>query len=229
MFRSQKLRRAAKESIKKCMVGTLALCVAITGTLPVIVQAQDVASDFEPPVIEHEAIEFGELGEDQTFSAVVVDNEELSEVTFFYRFEGETAFINKPMELLPSLSLYSVTIETTDRTEKSIEYYIQAEDTASNVVLKGFAFEPLVRVLQDPNAEPEAIAGVTDSTAPADTPAVPAPKKRSRLLYVGLGVLALLAVGAAAAGGGGGDSGPGPGPEPEGCSPCTVSVSISPF
>ncbi len=216
--------------LRRCFVTALAVIFALS-VLPIgLALAQTDELDFQAPIVEHEAVDSGQLGDTQVFVATVVDNIELKNVRLFFRFDGEEDFQSTEMEPLNESSLHSAGVVTSDVEAASIEYYIQAEDVAGNIVLKGYAFDPLIRLLE-PASDTQALSTAqTDSTsapeAPVATPAPPQVKKRSKFLYIALGVLLLGGL-AAAAGGGSDDGGSTGGTTPTGnC--CTVTLTISP-
>ncbi|MFK7858403.1 MAG: hypothetical protein AB8B64_06275 [Granulosicoccus sp.] len=196
----------------------------LASTFGTVASAQSTEFDFEAPIIEHEEITTGILGDVAEFVATVVDNAEVESVSLFYRYAGEDDFIEVIMQPLLQSSSYTTTINTAARSgeDTAIEYYIRAEDTSKNMVLKGLSFNPLVRTLINPN-----LANITADQAP--TPEQSAPVKKINWLYVGLG--ALLVGGIAAAAGGGGSDGNNvisdPGAQP-GCDPCTITLTLSP-
>jgi len=163
---------------------------------PGFVFAQSNA-DFEAPLIEHERIEKGVLGDTQVFTANVVDNIELQNVFLFYRFSGEEEFKKLAMDRIATSSFYSSNVETSDIAMPAdgvlaLEYYIQAEDTAGNIVLKGYIFDPLVRDLSDSGSK---IAKSPDS----NTGTEPVVRKKSNVLWYALGAVGVIAIGAALA------------------------------
>jgi len=177
-----------------------AIALAITSlTLP-IAHSQSDSQDYEPPLIEHEVIDSADAAFAQEFTANVVDDKALAEVLLFYRFVGDEAFVSIPMTQVASSSVYTATVETDINDPKSIEYYIQARDEAGNRVVKGFAFNPLLRSIPDGNG-----------AAPSSAANEPQASTGRRWLYIGLGVLAVGAIAAAAGSGGGRDSGTGGG------------------
>ena len=191
-------------------IGLILTCVTSPGSF-----AQGLDSDFEAPVIEHQQLETGFAEDDQVFTATVLDNEEVKKVTLFYRFSGDDAFTELDMKLALEESLYTSTLKIENNSVSEIQYYIQAEDASNNIVLKGFAFEPLVRLI---NAGSEAQA-----TAPPSSDAVKqtAQKGKVNLLYVALGILAVGAI-AGAAGGGSSSAA-------ESCVECDITLTIMPI
>lgn len=173
-----------------CVLAALILSVS-SAILPVA-HAQSAAVDYEPPLIEHDVIERVEAAGSQEFTASVVDDQSLADVTLYYRFAGEEEFRMLPMTQVAASAVYSASVESDINDVRSIEYYIQARDEAGNRVVKGFAFSPLVRLVGD------------GSDAQQAAVVEPEPKSSSgrRWLYIGLGVLAVGAIAAAANSGG---------------------------
>ncbi|MFK7857708.1 MAG: hypothetical protein AB8B64_02730 [Granulosicoccus sp.] len=153
---------------------------------------QRESTDFEAPIIEYTSPDAGTLGGVEVFGATVVDNEEIRAVSLFYRFSGETQFAELPMREIASSSYYTVKVDTASvpLDTEAIEYYLQAEDVSGNIVLKGFAFQPLVRPFTV--TEPEASSSVISATAPEVQSQIPALDARSgkiNWVYVAVGVL----------------------------------------
>lgn len=167
--------------------------VSVTAAIaPSAVLAQQARfPDFESPIIEHEERSGGPVGGVEVFGATVVDNEELARVSLHYRFSGETEYAELVMREIASSSFYTARVDTTNVPSDSlgIEYYLRAEDVSGNLVLKGFAFQPLTRPFQ---ARPPAVAPV------APKPAAPEVSRGGiNWLYVGLGVLVVGGIAAA--------------------------------
>lgn len=204
---------------------TLLFCAwfACSTTYSNIALAQNTGSDFEAPIIEHEDVGNGLLGDIETFVASVVDNEAVENVSLFYRLKGDTKFTELPMSPLNASSYYySAKIDTANLADEktAIEYYIRAEDSAGNLVLKGFAFEPLVRTLL-PAVPP---GSSIDANVTQDSTPTVAPKSKINWVYVALGALVLGGIAAGASGGGSDDVAPA-----GDCSPnCLVTLTISP-
>lgn len=191
-------------SSKRVFRTFLALLFAVSSVNPGPVVAQSDQFDIEGPTIEHEVLESGDLGKAQEFSATVMDNEQVESVLFLYRFNAEDEFAELEMKHVADSTVYTASIETDGIKSTQIVYYIQAEDSAGNIVLEGYGFNPLRRVLKTDgfitSADTRAAA-----TEPAESPAQP-PKQKSNMLYYVLGALAVAGIAAAAGGGGGGGS-----------------------
>lgn len=185
----------------------VALHLIVTTTLvvgPVHAQTQNADGT---PLIELEIVDTGVAGDDQVFSATVIDDGEFLEVDFFYRFDGFTQFDQISMTVIPGTSFYTATVEVFDRQPQVIEYYINVRDADNNKVTKGFAFDPLSRLLvaaESPVATTEATQAPT--AAPQPAPAATGRSTGRTILYVGLAVLAVGALAAAASSGGGSSS-----------------------
>jgi len=214
---------AAVTACKQAFSVFLAIWFALSTSVSQLVHAQSSAADFETPIIEHEESSGGQLGGFETFNANVVDNEELASVKLFYRYSGEKEFTGVEMAPVATSSNYFTSIDSSGAKAaagaegiEAIEYYIRAEDAAGNLVLKGFAFEPLKRTFGRPAAAQQNLAQTNEPQL--------APKKRLNWLYVGLGVLALGAIAGAAGSSGGND--PEPLADPAGSGTSTVTVSV---
>lgn len=211
-----------RQLLLRCLISVFTL----SAMQPSLLFAQS-EQDFEAPVIEHERISNGDLGETQVFTADVVDNIELKAVFLFYRFAGEEEFSKVAMDPIASSTFFSTNIATdiapTDADGTSaIEYYIQAEDTAGNIVLKGYIFDPIIRTLTPPGGAPAIDERVATAPTADDTaPAVPTTERKSNSTWYILGLLGLLAVGAAVASSGGDDA-------PPACDPsgCVINLQV---
>lgn len=191
------------------------ICSMISSTImPSSLWAQQSSADFESPIIEHEVVQGGEVGGVEVFGATVVDNVDVDNVRLFYRFSGEMEYAELEMREVASSSYFSAKVDTANvpATTDGIEYYIQAKDTSGNIVLSGFAFQPLGRLFM---TKPEAIAAEPAKTAPAAETS-----SNVNWVYIALGVL--LVGGLVAANNQSSGS-----PPPERCTDaCTVTLNI---
>jgi hypothetical protein len=139
-----------------------------------------------------------ELDEPVLVQANVSDDVAVAHVRLFFRAEGADAY--RSIEMKPGKGdNYTGTIPAHRRSDRAIEYFIQAEDRAGNIALRGGAFEPLR--IADPSAvEPEGGASQLAMQTPA-TPAKPWYKKWWVWTIAGA-----VVVGAVAGGSGGGGS-----------------------
>lgn len=213
--------------LKKAFISVVSACFAITVVFSNGAFAQSGERDFEAPIIEHEQIDGGTSGDVETFVATVVDNEELQSVSLFYRYSGESEYVELVMQPVASSSYYSAKVDTSEASEaaEAIEYYIRAEDVSGNLVLKGFVFEPLVRSLIMPTvmAPEDQVSANAVEPAPAPAP-VAKPARKINWLYVALGALVIGGVAAGASGGSDGDGGA----PPSNCDPsCSVNLTIN--
>ncbi len=168
------------------------------GLMP-LAHAQSNAEDITPPTVLHEpSNERFMSNQTHVMSATVNDANGVARVMLFYRTVGKSVF--KSVELEPSgnSGLYLVELSAADLEPPGLEYYLEAEDTAGNTLLRGFSFDPLVL-----NVIPGTVRGNDLASQSAEDV-----KKSSTLsnkwLWIGLGALAVG--GLAAAGGGGGSS-----------------------
>ena len=185
----------------KDLIHTLLLAVLIGVvqliSLPSTVWAQEV--DVDPPVIEFEAVSSGNAGDSQVFAATVADNAGVKSVSLYYRFAESAAFEKRPMTLLGSSGIYTITIAADEQPIDStfVQYYIEAFDATGNRALQGFAFDPIERQL----VTPEATTASQASIEPIESTGISLNKK---ILY---GVVGLLVVGVLASASDGGDGG----------------------
>jgi hypothetical protein len=177
--------------------------IIATGLMALPSSAAAQAADGEPPVIEYQKIDEGQLGDTQVFSASVTDDRELATVTLHYRL-GETAdYDSVPMLSLAGTSIHSASVETRGSDAEVLQYYLEARDAAGNRSIQGFAFDPIERVL----VSSDRLAAPAVATAVA-VPAELSTNSMSTGQKVLYGVLGLVVVGAiaSAAGGSGGGS-----------------------
>lgn len=197
----------------------------IVSTLVVVGPAHAQSGNADgTPLIELEVVDTGIAGDAQVFSATIIDDGEFLEVDFFYRFDSFAEFNQISMDVIPGTSFYTATVEVPNREPSVIEYYVNVRDADNNKVTKGFAFDPLTRVLVAPEA---AVTSAEPAATPTAAPPPPATTGRSTgrtILYVGLAVLAVGALAAVASGGGDSSDGsitnPGGGPS----IPVTITV-----
>ncbi len=188
-------------SFSCCFAVWFAVTHVLWGVAPAFAQQ---SIDLDPPLIEHEIIQEVESSVRQTFVATVVDDDELDSVRLFYRFAGEPTYSTVLMNRVSFSSSYIAQINTDPATETAIEYYIQAMDRSGNRTVRGYAFNPLVRLIVLNEEITNANASVEEPTPVAAEPA----KKPKKALYIVLGVLAVgLLAGLAGGSGGGGGGG----------------------
>lgn len=180
--------------------------------------------DVDPPLIEHEVTAQAEAGIRQTFVATVVDDGELDNVTFYYRFAGETNFSRFLMTPLSSSSTYIAQVPTDPKLYSAIEYYIQARDISGNRTVRGYTFSPLVReILQPERSVTPAVQTPAAQPVATEEQASGIPK----IVYILGGVLLLgLIAGGASGGGGGGGSDPVDG-ETCGAGGCRLTITVN--
>jgi len=193
---------------------TLACLLMLLELTLSIARAQGVP-DATPPLIEHEPLERSEAATRQTFTAQVVDDRDLLDVTLYHRRQGERAFAPVAMTALADSAFFGVGLETDPQDLRTIEYYLQARDLGGNRTVSGFAFDPWQRRLQaaSPALAGENPAGVPNVSFGRDA-GIDTPRTGSvRWWHVALGVLAAGTLAALAAGGsdGGGSAGTGGG------------------
>jgi len=229
--------RPYKTTLSRTLSLLLALCMTVLPVLTTIVQAQSNDFDLDGPTIEHDRGEYDATATVQVFSASVVDNDTVSSVRLFYRLASDSDFVDKAMTQIAQSSVYTTSVDIADTPDAQIEYYIQAEDSAGNVVLEGYAFSPNTRILttEQPSelalelTEEQETTGIIVANEPeaqSEPDKQLEVKKRSNVLYYVLGALAVGAV-AAAASGGSSDSGNNPRSDDPDVTCCTVTVEIA--
>lgn len=195
------------------LLGTVAQTVStaallIGGTLvvtPGFAQSVNNPTDINPPTIELEEIPSGVAGQEQVFTSLVSDEGDIKDVTLFYRYKGQQAFVSLPMNQLGNSVYYVASVRPSETETRAIEYYVQAIDIAGNRQIEGFAFEPITRELNPPD-RPSTTA--TTPTTATDTTTT-SKSGGLKIWHIVVGVLAVgLIAGAAAGGGGGSDSSP---------------------
>lgn len=184
--------------------------------------AQSGLIDVEPPLIEHNIVSAVDSAARQSFLATVVDDDELDSVSLYYRFQNDSDYSAVPMNRVSYSSTYIAHVATARTSDRNIEYYIQARDRAGNRTVRGYAFNPLVRIISVVEVAPIASTGESIE-------AVASSGSRPWLtaLYVVLGVLTLgLLAGSVS----GGDEQSVTPSTNEGNCPggvCTISITVS--
>lgn len=181
--------------MRRTVVGVISILAYVVAQTPIaLVWAQ---TDSTPPTIVHTPLDVPmELDEPFLVHATVSDDVAVAHVRLFFRAEGADAY--RSIEMTPGKDdSYTGTIPAHRRSDRAIEYFIQAEDSAGNIALRGGAFEPLR--IADPSAvQPGGVASQLAMQAPA-TPPKPWYKKWWVWTIAGA-----VIIGAAAGGGGGG-------------------------
>jgi len=152
-------------NIKRFVCMCVALFHVIASTLLVVGPAHaQSGADNEAPVVDLQLVETGRAGDTQVFTATVTDNIEVVEVVLYYRVKDAGDFDSVPMQPIPGTSIYSVSVEFEGSDSITVEYYINAADSNNNRVVRGYAFDPLVRELA---ADPQIAAAPVVTTVVA--------------------------------------------------------------
>jgi hypothetical protein len=197
----------------------LALAIHTFLILPVApLWAQELSlppdGDRVAPVLQYEPpTGTSPTGQPLKIDATITDNTEVLEAILFYRPLGASEYTSLPMDSLGQ-GRYRATIPGTGVVEPGVEYYIQASDRAGNMVMRGFAFSPLIVTVAPvlPGKELEEVGG-TPQTVPTESPTERMAMKteaETKPWYKKWWVWAIaggVVVAAAAAGGGGGGGG----------------------
>jgi len=126
----------------------IAAILIITLQLPFMsVAFSQSTPDTRSPVIELEAVAESQSDNAQVFTAQVVDDRVLKEVSLYFRRAGQQPFTRTSMDRVGESSYYSTSIATEPGDLRAIEYYVQARDESGNRTVEGFAFDPYTRVL----------------------------------------------------------------------------------
>lgn len=165
-------------------------------------QSQAPSVDAIAPVVKHEPVaDEVEAGTPLSISATVTDNVAVARVTLFYRARGEADYRRISMKRLGATDMFVATLDTDAVREPALEYYIEAADAASNILLVGYAFSPLAVAVS-------AVGTMASTDQAAPPPPVQVEKSGSNTwlwVLMGVGVAAIAA--GASGGGGGGSSG----------------------
>lgn len=202
--------------LKVGFIGWFAITQMLVSMPAAFAQANPI--DVEPPLIEHDIITDVDAASRQSFFATVVDDDELDSVSLFYRFSGESTYSVVLMNRVSFSSTYIAHIPTSADNDQNIEYYIQARDKAGNRTVRGYAFNPLVRVINKQTS----VADASTVQPSSEVASSSGSGKNRTILYVVLGALAVgLIAGAAGASGGSGGGG-------EACPDgmCTISITV---
>jgi len=160
--------------------------------------------DSVPPEIRHvPPTEFPE-GMPIRIQATVTDDVGVSEVTLFYRTEGDVPFQSVKMVEAPGSDIYSADLP--DTAGPRIQYFIQALDAAGNIAVPNRSSQPYLITLPTMSAQANDI--ITEPAAEPEPEPISVAKKEigAKWLWVGFGVLAVGVL--ASSGSGGGSSAP---------------------
>lgn len=181
--------------------GFICLCFFMSTVITPTVAAQ-AKLDITPPTVQHEPnTDNVPSNVPYLFTAKVDDENGVGEVFVFYRTIGTTVFSNIQMKEGDKSGVFMVELAASELKSPGIEYYIQAEDTAGNTLLRGFTFEPLVLNIDGSGPLSVAETNSTKSSGPL------AGIASNKMVWLGLGVLVLGAVALGGSSGGSSDSG----------------------
>ncbi len=180
---------------KKIIVISMVIAMQLANATAVFAQS---SPDTRSPLIELEAVAQAVADTSQVFTAQVVDDRVLKDVSLYFRRAGQQPFLPVPMTQIGDSSYYSVTVDTKTDDLRAFEYYIQARDEGGNRTVEGYAFDPYTRVI---TANPNLV--VAPPTAPIATTNETSSSGGLRWWQIAAGVLLVGALASAA----GGDSG----------------------
>lgn len=188
----------AKNQLKSSLICVFFL---LSSALAPIVNAASVR-DITPPSIQHEPdSNKASANSPYLFTAKVEDDNGVSKVLVFYRTVGTSVFSNAEMKEGKTANLYMVELPGKELRAPGIEYYIQAEDTAGNTLLRGFTFEPLVLTVENTGSSIPGNANASKEKGPLTGLA------SNKMVWIGLGALVIGAVAMGGSSGGDGDDG----------------------
>jgi len=184
-------------SVNKLIATTLVFILSLSSATVSFAQS---SPDTRSPVIELEAVAEAQTDTAQVFTAQVVDDRLLKDVTLYYRRDGQQAFSTLAMNAIAETAYFTASITTDPADLRAIQYYVQARDEGGNRTVQGYAFDPYTRVL----LANDAVVNAANTVAPAQNSS--AKSSGIRWWQVALGVVLVGALASAASGGGGGSS-----------------------
>jgi hypothetical protein len=186
------------------VVSMLAYAFAQMPAVLVYAQSESSPADTTPPVVSHIPLDVPmALNEPFLVRATVNDDGAVAFVRLFFRVEGTDSY--RSVEMTPGKDgNFTATIPAHRASDRAIEYFIQAEDVAGNIGLRGGAFEPL-RI-----ADPSAVGpGEAASRFAMQTPATTEKPWYKKWWVWTIAGAVVIAAAAGGGGGGGGDEPPG--------------------
>jgi hypothetical protein len=191
---------------------------AQTPVAVVLAQSELVGADSTPPWILHDPPDIPmALDEPFLVQAVVTDDVSVAVVRLYFRAEGVDEY--RAIEMIPAKAgRYTATIPAHHRSSRTIEYFIQAEDAAGNIALRGAAFEPL-RIADPSTVDPSLVAKEEPAARLTMKTQTPSGKPWYKQWWVWT-IAGAVVLGAAASGGGGG----GGDEEPSGSATITAPI-----
>jgi len=99
----------------------------------------------EPPTVNHDLVAGTTPGQDKTLTATATDDGQVSQVTLYYRMQGDLAYSQLSMTNT-SDSTFEATVPGSEITAAGIEYYVEAEDDFGVTNSVGLADDPLVEL-----------------------------------------------------------------------------------
>lgn len=179
---------------------------------PAVVRAQSAGdgADSNPPIIVHTPPGIPMvLDEPFLVHAAVSDDVAVAKVRLYFRAEGADGYRSIEMTSTRPGS-YTATIPAHHRSDRAIEYFIQAEDTSGNIALRGAAFEPMR--IADPSIVDPSLVPKKEEPAARLIMKTPTPSGKPWYKKWWVWTLAGAVIVGAAAGGRGGGGGDEPAP-----------------
>ncbi len=194
-------------SMRRSLFTVVLVAAYVVAQFPVsmvLAQSGSGGSDLTPPTIVHTPPTIPMvLDEPFLVHAVVTDDVGVARVRLYFRAEAAQEY--RSVEMAPAKAgSYTATIPAHHRADRAIEYFIQAEDAAGNIALRGAAFEPM-RIADPSTVDPSLIP--KEDPAARLTMKTPAPSGKPWYKKWWVWTIAGAVVIGAAAGGGGGGGG----------------------
>lgn len=175
------------------------IVLTLSPCLTSVAQAQSVI-DLVPPSVLHEP-EAESISGDHPYvlTATVADENGVKRVMLFYRDAGQTKYKSTELRKSGAADTFVIELDASELSPPSFEYYLQAEDVAGNIILRGHSYGPLVLTINDSAEAPQRAGNnVNDKKIALEDSG-----SSKKWLWIGLGVLAAGAVAASSGGGGG--------------------------
>lgn len=171
------------------------IVLTLSPCLTSVAQAQSVI-DLVPPSVLHES-EAEPISGDHPYvlTATVADENGVKRVTLFYRAAEQSKYKSTELRKSGAADTFVIELAASELSPPRFEYYLQAEDVAGNIILRGHSYGPLILTIVEGTGAPQSVDnGVNNKSIALEDSG-----SSKKWLWIGLGA---LAVGALAASGG---------------------------